>query len=439
MADKIRKTVLSWMLILILQGAIFLGFSSHAHALTEDQKLFNDAWRTVNQAYVDETFNHQNWWLMREKTLKKPLKDREATYSAIQSMLGTLDDPFTRFLKPPQYRSLQTTTSGELSGVGLQVMTNAQTGQLEVLSPILGSPAAKAGLMPHDKILAIDGEDTLQISLDEAAERMRGAVGSIVNLRVEKATSKEVSEIDICRDLIALHAVAAEVRTLPKDLAMSSGPSKTTIAYLQLKQFNANAAQEMKQEIARMESEQVQGYILDLRNNPGGLLQAGVEIARLWLDPAIIVFTVDRHGILNSFSATDEARTHAPLVILVNNGSASASEILAGALQDNQRAALVGEQTFGKGSIQSLFDLPDGSGMAVTIAKYETPSHHNINKVGITPDVLIESQTLLPDQFGTDQDPQYQAALMKLLTPDPMMPDALTPKALNAQSFVPSP
>ncbi len=411
MGRRIRKAVFSCLLILILLGTLWGGTPSQAWALTEDQKLFNDAWRTVNQAYVDETFNHQNWWALREKALKKTFADREATYQAIQSLLSTLDDPFTRFLRPPQYRSLQTSTSGELSGVGLQVITNADTGQLEVLSPISGSPAAKAGLMPHDKILAIDGTDTGNISLDEAAERMRGPVGSTVALTIEKANTKGVTELQIRRDRIELHAVVADRRRQPTGEA---------IAYIQLNQFNANAAQEMKQTIEQMEAQKVDGYILDLRNNPGGLLQAGVEIARFWLDPGIIVFTVDRHGILNSFSATDRARTHAPLAVLVNSGSASASEILAGALQDNQRAVLIGNQTFGKGSIQSLFDLPDGSGMAVTIATYETPEHQHINKVGITPDIIVEAETLRPDRFGTEADPQYAAALTKLQTVEPL-------------------
>ncbi|MEM9137624.1 MAG: S41 family peptidase, partial [Cyanobacteria bacterium P01_F01_bin.42] len=245
-------------------------------------------------------------------------------------------------------------------------------------------------------------------------EKMRGAVGTTVVLKVEHRQEDDaavagdavVKSVSIQRDRVELHPVIAETRTT------SSGEQ---IGYIQLSQFNANATEEMRSSIETMEQEQVDGYILDLRNNPGGLLQAGVDIARFWLDPATIVYSIDRHGILNSFEATDEAITHQPLVVLVNGGSASASEILAGALQDNERAALVGEQTFGKGSIQSLFDLPDGSGMAVTIAKYETPDHHNINKVGIPPDLEVEANNLFPEDFGQEQDRQYQAALSTLI------------------------
>jgi carboxyl-terminal processing protease len=157
-----------------------------------------------------------------------------------------------------------------------------------------------------------------------------------------------------------------------------------------------------------------EGYLLDLRNNPGGLLQAGIEIARLLLSQGTIVFTVNRQGILDSFEAFGQAITDAPLVVLVNEGTASASEILAGALQDNGRATLVGSTTFGKGLIQSLFDLSDGAGLAVTVAKYETPAHHDINKLGITPDRIIASVPLNRDTIATEADPQYEAALEML-------------------------
>jgi carboxyl-terminal processing protease len=404
-----RNNLLRIVLIVLVQVSLWLGSSSLAQALTEDQKLFNDAWRIVNQAYVDESFNHQNWWAIREKKLKPPFHDRGEAYEAIRTILGSLDDPFTRFLQPAQYRSLRSSTAGELSGVGLQVITNAESGQLEVLTPILGSPAARAGLRPHDKILEIDGVDATQLSLDEAAEKMRGTIGTEVVLKVEQRQGNEgviVSNLSIRRDRIELHPVTSDLRKL------ASGQK---IAYLQLNQFNANAAQEMRNSIQAMEQKKVDGYVLDLRNNPGGLLQAGVEIARFWLDPGIIVYSIDRHGILNSFSAIQEAMTHKPLVVLVNNGSASASEILAGALQDNLRAKLVGEQTFGKGSIQSLFDLSDGSGMAVTIAKYETPNHKNINKVGIKPDIEVSAENLFPENFGQADDAQYQGAVDVLL------------------------
>jgi carboxyl-terminal processing protease len=403
-----RKLGIWFGLFLLLPIAILTIFSPPALALTEEQKLYNEAWRIVSQSYVDESFNGNNWWLVRQHDLKQPLPDREATYTAIQQMLAKLEDPFTRLLKPAQYRSLQTTTTGELTGIGLQISLDPKTGYLEVITPIEGSPAAKAGLHPKDQILQIDGTPTNQLSLDEAAERMRGPVGSSVLLVVRHPDAPSELEISLKRDRIALNPVQADLRTLADG---------SKLGYIRLNQFNANATTQMAQAIRQLEKQGSDRYILDLRSNPGGLLQAGVDIAELWMNPGTIVYTVDRQGILGSFSANQPALTPDPLVVLVNQGTASASEILAGALQDTGRAKLVGEKTFGKGLIQSLFNLSDGSGLAVTIARYETPNHHNIDKVGIAPDIVVSLPSMTADQVGTDTDQQYQAAVQLLDTP----------------------
>jgi carboxyl-terminal processing protease len=181
-----------------------------------------------------------------------------------------------------------------------------------------------------------------------------------------------------------------------------------------LSQFSANASQEVGQAIKKLQTQGAKAYILDLRNNPGGLLQAGIDIARLWLPEGTIVYTVNRQGIQDSFTAEGEALTDAPLVVLVNQGTASASEILAGALQDNGRAILVGEKTFGKGLIQSLFELSDGAGLAVTVAKYETPSHKDIHKLGIVPDQVVVQTALSFPQVTSPEDIQYQTAMQVL-------------------------
>ena len=372
-----------------------------AHALTEEQRLVNEVWRIVDRSYVDSSFNHQNWWAIREKYLKQPLPNREASYTAIQQMIAGLDDPFTRLLKPDQYRSLQTSTSGELTGVGLQISLDPETKRLRVIAPVEGSPAAKSGIRPADSILMIDGVSTVGLSLDDAAERMRGQIGSRVTLTIERAGEK-VLEVDLVRDRIELNPVYAELRP------QSNGKR---IAYLRLSQFNANATAEMAHAIARLENQGADSYILDLRNNPGGLLQAGIDIAKLWVDEGTIVYTVNRQGTMGSFEAMGDALTKDPLVVLVNQGTASASEILAGALKDNGRAIILGEKTFGKGLIQSLFDLSDGAGLAVTVAKYETPSHKDINKLGIVPDQVVPLDPITLDQIGTPSDRQYQAAI----------------------------
>jgi carboxyl-terminal processing protease len=381
--------------------------SSPAAAFTEEQRLLAEVWRIVNHSYVDDTFNHQNWWFLREKLLKQPLKDREQTYKTISQMLAVLDDPFTRHLKPDQYRSLQVSTSGELTGVGLQIALDEQTGELQVIAPIAGSPADEAGIQPRDRIQQIDGIPTVKLTLDEAAARMRGPRGSTVSLTVAR-DGEPGREVKLVRDRIALNPVIAELH---------SGPKDTKVGYIRLNQFSANAPIELAHAVARLEQQGADSYILDLRNNPGGLLQAGIDIARLWLDQGTIVYTVNRQGIIGSFDAKGSALTGDPLAVLVNRGTASASEILAGALQDNHRAFLVGEKTFGKGLIQSLFDLSDGSGLAVTVAKYETPNHHDINKLGITPDRVVNLEPITRDQLGTEADRQYQAAVELLTTP----------------------
>ena len=382
-------------------------YAPNADAFTEEQKLLLQSWRIVNQSYLDETFNHQNWWKLREKYVKKPLRDREETYSAIEEMLATLDDPFTRLLRPEQYSSLQVNTSGELSGVGLQINVNPETKLIEVVAPLAGSPAEAAGIEPKDSILEIDGVDTKTITLDEAADRMRGKIGTKVSLRVQSGQDKTAKprNVEIVRDRISLNPVYTALDT----------NTDTKVGYVRLNQFSANAAKEIAHGVARLEQEGAEAYILDLRNNPGGLLQAGVEIARMWLDDGTIVYTVNRQGALGSFDSNGERLTDDPLVVLVNQGTASASEILAGALHDNQRAVLVGEKTFGKGLIQSLFELPDGAGLAVTVAKYETPNHTDINKLGIMPDDVISQQPITYTQIATEADRQYQEAL-KILT-----------------------
>lgn len=374
-----------------------------AAAFTAEQQLVLQAWRTVNQAYYDGSFNHQNWLLVRDRTLKQPIPNEEAAYQTITKMIATLDEPFTRLLRPEQYRSLQVNTAGELSGVGLQIGVKADSQAIEVIAPIVGSPAAKAGILPRDIILQIDATPTTELTLDTAALKMRGATGTNVSLLVQTA-EKSPREVILVRQKIELNPVTAELHT----------ENGRKIGYLRLAQFSAKATQELADSITKLNQQGATAYILDLRNNPGGLLQAGIEIARQWLNDGTIVYTVDRRGAIDSFEATHTALTSAPLVVLVNEGTASASEILAGALQDNGRATLVGTKTFGKGLIQSLFDLPNGSGLAVTVAKYETPNHHDIHKLGITPDKIVPTPEITLASAATEQDSQYLTAVKEI-------------------------
>jgi len=392
-------------LLLVVQLLVVaVGWCPQALAFSSDQKLILEAWRIVDRAYVDDRFNGQNWWRVRQQVLKQPIGDRQAAYDAIDGMLEKLEDPFTRLLTPDRYRTLQVSTSGELTGVGLQIAED-EDGVLKVLAPIAGTPAEAAGIQPGDRVLEIDGVATASLSLDDAAMRMRGEIGTRVVLKLERSLDGTVENIELVRDRIAINPVFAEARS------PEGGPK---IGYIRLSQFNGNAAAEMASAIENLEAEDTQAYILDLRNNPGGLLQAGIEISRLWLDEGTIVYTVNRQSILESFESNHTALTTDPMAVLVNEGTASASEILAGALKDNDRAVIVGRQTFGKGSIQSLFDLSDDSGLAVTVAKYQTPDRIDINKRGIAPDIAIDPVPLSRDRLATKDDPAYQTAVQLL-------------------------
>lgn len=374
----------------------------------EEQKLVAAAWTYVDRAYVDPSFNDQDWWGVRRRILSQPILDQQAAYQAITEMLDTLGDPFTRFLDREHYQSLQTSTAGELSGVGLQIAID-DANQVRVIAPIEGSPAQAAGVISGDRILAIDGQTSEGLSLDAVAERMRGPMGSQVELLIQRQEEPSFT-VRLTRAAIAINPVRTKI--LPDLLGGQS------VAYIRLNQFNGNATQQVEEAIQSAEAEPVGAYVLDLRNNPGGLLQAAIEIGQLWLPGGNIVLVTDRNGIQEAIAANSEVQTEAPLAVLVNQGSASASEVLAGALQDNGRAVLVGTRTFGKALIQSLFRLEDGSGLAVTTAKYLTPQGRDINQQGIEPDQVVDlpesARVLTLETLATEADLQFMAAIERL-------------------------
>lgn len=366
--------------------------------------LIDEVWQVVDHEYVDTTFNHQDWSEVRRKYLAREYKTREAAYRGIREMLKTLADPYTRFMEPKQYESMQVETSGEFQGVGIQLSIDEQTRELTVLAPMEDTPAYTAGVKTRDVLLAIDDRPTKNLDIDQAVNLIRGKGGTIVNLKFRR---------DKRNFTLALKRVRIELKPVKFSMRTEGGQA---IGYIRLSQFNANAARDMRQAIAKLTGDRATGFVLDLRNNPGGLLYASAEIARLWLSEGAIVSTVDRNGQRELMSANRPAATSKPLVVLVDGGSASASEILSGALQDNHRATLIGTKTFGKGLVQAVHTLSDGSGMAVTIAHYQTPSGRDINKKGIEPDYPVEiprelAKKLQPEQLATAADPQYARAI----------------------------
>ncbi len=368
--------------------------------------LIDEVWQIINYNYVDATFNQVDWRQVRREYLNKSYANQEEAYTAIKEMLGKLDDPYTRFMDPQEYKNMQIDTSGELTGVGITISKDEETNRLIVISPIEETPAFKAGIMAQDIITKIDGKSTQGMEINDAVKLIRGKPGTTVTLTIQRGS--RIRNFTIERARIKLHAVRSRVENT----------SQGKIGYIRLTQFSAQAPKEMREAIRNLERKNVEGYVLDLRSNPGGLLYASVDIARMFLDRGKIVSTVYRKGVVEEQKANNRAITNKPVVILVDGGSASASEILSGALKDNGRAVLVGTKTFGKGLVQSVRPLGDGSGLAVTIAKYLTPSGRDINKEGIPPNIIIElsdadREKLQKDRtlIGTLGDPQFSKAL----------------------------
>lgn len=348
-------------------------------ALSDAQKLIAEAWRVVDQSYVDRTFNNNDWFSVRMKTVKRQYPTVEDAYPAIRNMFALLADPYTRFLTPQQYSSLTSSATGEFAGVGVEMFPARVDDALKVSSPLDDSPAARAGIRPLDVIRYIDGEDASPLTPDEAAARIRGKPGTSLLLTIvhDDGAGREET-VKLVREALKLRTV--NVSTLPGETAL-----------VRIKQFNSTTADDLRDALAKR-SAPPRRVVIDLRNNPGGYFPGGIDVARLFIKKQTpIVFVVDKNGIQDEVDTVDDGSyADVPLVVLVDKGTASASEILAGALKDNGRAKLVGEKTFGKGVVQTVSQLSDGSGVAVTVARYETPAHRDINKIGIAPDVVAE-------------------------------------------------
>lgn len=372
--------------------------------------VLDQAWQIVNRDYVDGTFNQVDWQAVRQRLLNRRYSSTEQAYAALRQELKRLNDPYTRFLDPEQYRALTSQTSGELSGIGVRLQIDAESNILTVIEPVANSPASAAGITAGDRILAIDGQSTQGMTVEQASKLIQGEVGLPVTLRVER-TGQAPMELSLKRARIELSNVNYGLRQ----------EANARIGYIRLTEFSGHAPAQVRNAIQDLLKQSVDGFVLDLRGNPGGLLQASIEISRLWLDSGAIVQTVNRLGESEEVRANQTALTQLPLAVLVDGGSASSSEILTGALMDNQRAVIIGSQTFGKALVQSVHPLADGSGLAVTIAHYYTPGGTDISQLGITPDVQInlteqQRQRLVGNQrlIGTASDPQYLQAVSSL-------------------------
>ncbi|MEH2239231.1 S41 family peptidase [Nostoc sp.] len=406
-----QKLILKIELAII--AAILLGSSLYASKALgkpqpSPQKLVDDVWQILDKNYVDVSFNHQDWKAIRQQYVSRSYSSKKQAYGAIQEMVAKLGDRYTEFFDPQEFQGLNNDLSGNLSGVGLELAENEKTKALTVIAPIEGTPAFKAGILPDDVIVQINGQITKGMKIEDAVKQILGPVGTKVVLTIQRGSQSQTFKLT--RANIAIHPVTYNTQTT----------AAGKIGYIRLPEFTETAPVEMRRAIEALEKQQVQGYVLDLRSDPGGLLDASLQIASMWLKEGAIVSLVNRDKVKDSYNASGHPLTNKPLVILVDKGSASASEILSGALQDDNRATLVGTRTFGKGLVQSVEPLEDGSALKLTIAKYYTPKGRDINHIGIAPDINVElteaqQKALVQNRtLGTLADPQYASAVADL-------------------------
>lgn len=335
-----------------------------------------------------------------ERNYVEEVDSEELTNSAIDGMLKTLD-PYSAYLSPERYRELEIGTSGEFGGVGMEV--TVEEGVLTVIAPIEGTPAEKAGIKPRDQILEIEGKSTEGMDVQEAVKLLRGPKGSPVKITIKREGEDSPRVVTLVRDKIVVKSVKAEL--------LDNG-----IGYIRLTQFQDHTAQDLRtaiEQLAAQNGKDLRGLVLDLRNNPGGLLSEAIDVVDEFIDNGLIVSVKGRAADqTREYYATKKGSFQTfPLVVIVNEGSASASEVVAEALQDSHRATILGTKTFGKGSVQTIIKLEDGSGLKLTTAKFYAPSGRSINEVGVTPDVTVE----ITDQDKGDK--QLESAINIIKSP----------------------
>ena len=363
----------------------FILYNTNAYSNTTSDKLyekidlFGEVLEKIKQEYVDE------------------IDQADVMDSAINGVLQSLD-PYSAYMSPDLFKSMQTESRGEFGGLGIEI--GMEAGVVKVIAPIADTPAEKAGIKAGDYIVRINDEQVQGKTLMEAVKLMRGPVGSSIELSVRRKGVKKPITFNIQRQIIEVKSVESKIL----------GKSKN-IGYIKLKSFNENSDKQFIKKIKNFEKQKLIGYIIDLRNNPGGLLNQAVTITDFFLEEGEIVSTKGRRisETRKFFAKAGDGIKGKPVIVLINNGSASASEIFAGALKDHKRAIILGENSYGKGSVQSIIPLKNGGGIRLTISKYYLPSGKSISEVGVSPDILVKEQNQF--EFNTDNDNQLNYAI----------------------------
>ena len=379
---KIFKVKYIFIIVTIILTNIFsTAFSQNMDKMYEKIDLFSEVLEKVQDEYVDE------------------IDQAEVMDSAINGVLQSLD-PYSAYMSPKIFEEMETETSGKFGGLGIEVSMEA--GVVKVITPIDDTPAARAGIKAGDYIVRINGEQVQGKTLMQAVNLMRGPVGSSIEITIRRKGLKKAKIFKIIREIIEIRSVVSK-------------SIDNKIGYLRLRAFNENSSNQLKKEISKLEkNNKLVGYIFDLRNNPGGLLSQAVKITDFFLNDGEIVSTRGRKSRENRkfFAKKGDRIKGKPLIVLINNGSASASEIVAGALQDQKRAVLLGETTFGKGSVQSIIPLRNRGAIRLTISKYYLPSGKSISEVGVSPDIKVEEQEKeFSINTGTDNQLNYAIKL----------------------------
>lgn len=375
------------MIALALLGGVVIGKgwerTGHASETYEELKTFSEVLNQVQKHYVEET------------------KPKDLIQGAIRGMLATLD-PHSAYMTPEMYKEMQVETRGEFGGVGIQI--GVKDNRLSVIAPIEGTPAHRAGIKAGDFITKVNDDPTKDLSLMDAVTKMRGPKGSKVNLTIQRDGAPDPLVFTLVRDTIKIESVKSKVID--------------NVGYVRLTQFQEATGRDLSKAIKQFRDQKVQGTILDLRNNPGGLLTAAVDVSEQFLPSGkLVVYTKSREGKKDEwFAKSKDQLEDLPVIVLVNEGSASASEIVAGALQDWGRAVVVGTTSFGKGSVQTILALGDGSGLRLTTAKYYTPKGRSIQSTGITPDIVVKLANASPTK-GPDSKPNEKETEGKAVKP----------------------